>query len=61
MSQYPSEYYNYYSVRVPGPQWQGLIGTLIGVAMLVAMGAWAFSLVKKASRARRSSTRYDDR
>ena len=29
-------------------QWQGLLGTLMGVAMLVAMAAWAFSLVKKA-------------
>jgi hypothetical protein len=28
-------------------QWQGILGTLMGVVMLVAMGAWAFSLVKK--------------
>ena len=31
-------------------QWQGILGTLMGVAVLVAMGAWAFSLVKKAFR-----------
>jgi len=48
MSQYPQEYYGYYPVQYQAMQWQGILGTLMGVAMLVAMAAWAFSLVKKA-------------
>jgi len=54
MSQYPPEYYppladyQYQVMQYQVMQWQGILGTLMGVAMLVAMGAWAFSLVKKA-------------
>ena len=49
MSQYPQEYDYVYSLdQYQAMQWQGLLGTLMGVAILVAMGAWAFSLVKKA-------------
>jgi len=48
MSQYPEEYYVYYPAQYQAMQWQGILGTLMGVAMLVAMAAWAFSLVKKA-------------
>ena len=47
MSQYPEEYY-YSPAQYQAMQWQGIMGTLMGVAMLVAMGAWAFSVVKKA-------------
>ena len=47
MSQYPQEYYTYYPAQYQAMQWQGILGTLMGVVMLVAMGAWAFSLVKK--------------
>ena len=47
MSQYPEQYY-YSPVQYQAMQWQGIMGTLMGVAMLVAMGAWAFSVVKKA-------------
>ncbi len=47
MSQYPQEYY-YIPAEYQVAQWQGVLGTLMGVAMLVAMAAWAFSLVKKA-------------
>ncbi len=46
MSQYPQEYY-YSPTQYQSLQWQGILGTLMGVVMLVAMGAWAFSLVKK--------------
>ena len=46
MSQYPQEYY-YAPAQYQAMQWQGIVGTLMGVVMLVAMGAWAFSLVKK--------------
>ncbi len=47
MSQYPQEYY-YTPAQYQAMQWQGVLGTLMGVVMLVAMGAWAFSLVRKA-------------
>ncbi|BAQ34117.1 cytosine permease [Dehalococcoides mccartyi] len=48
MSQYPIEYQNYYPYQYQTSQWQGVVGTLMGVVMLIAMGAWALSLVKKA-------------
>jgi hypothetical protein len=47
MNQYPQEYYIYSQAQYQAAQWQGVLGTLMGVAMLVAMAAWAFSLVKK--------------
>jgi len=49
MSQYPQEYdYVYSPAQYQAMQWQGVLGTLMGVAILVAMGAWALSLVKNA-------------
>ena len=48
MSQYPIEYQNFSPNQYQAAQWQGLVGTLMGVVMLIAMGAWALSLVKKA-------------
>lgn len=48
MSQYPVEYQNYSPYQYQALQWQGVVGTLMGVVMLIAMGAWALSLVKKA-------------
>jgi len=49
MSQNPQEYdYVYSPAQYQAMQWQGLLGTLMGVVILVAMGAWALSLVKKA-------------
>jgi uncharacterized membrane protein len=49
MNGYPQEYdYQYTPAQYQAMQWQGIVGTLMGVAMLVAMAAWAFSLVKKA-------------
>ena len=47
MNQYPQEYY-YSPAEYQAMQWQGILGTLMGVVMLVAMGAWAFSQVRKA-------------
>ena len=47
MIQYPGEY-SYSPAQYQAQQWQGILGTLMGIVMLVAMGAWAFSLVKKA-------------
>ena len=48
MSQYPQEYYEYYPAQYQVMQWQGIFTVLMGVAILAAMGAWAFSLVRKA-------------
>ncbi len=47
MNQYPQEYY-YSQTQYQVMQWQGILGTLMGIAILVAMSAWAFSLVRKA-------------
>ncbi len=47
MNQYPQEYY-YSQTQYQVMQWQGILGTLMGIAILVAMAAWAFSLVRKA-------------
>jgi hypothetical protein len=47
MNQYPQDYY-YTPAEYQAAQWQGLLGTLMGIVMLVAMAAWAFSQVKKA-------------
>jgi hypothetical protein len=47
MNQYPQDYY-YTSAEYQVAQWQGLLGTLMGIVMLVATAAWAFSQVKKA-------------
>ena len=46
MSQYPQEYY-YSPAQYQAMQWQSIFTVLIGVAVLVAMGAWALSLVRK--------------
>ena len=47
MNQYPQEHY-YTPVEYQAAQWQGVLGTLMGVTVLIAMAAWAFSLVRKA-------------
>ncbi len=47
MSQYSQEYY-YSPAQYQVMQWQGIMGTLMGIVILVAMCAWAFSLVRKA-------------
>ena len=48
MSYYPQQYYEYSPAQYQAMQWQGIMGTLMGVAMLIATAAWSFSLVKKA-------------
>lgn len=44
MNEYPLQYYEYSPYQYQTLQVQGIIG----VIMMVAMGAWALSLVKKA-------------
>ena len=48
MSYYPQQYDEYSPAQYQVMQWQGVMGTLMGVVMLIALAAWAFSLVKKA-------------
>jgi hypothetical protein len=49
MSVYPQQYEGYYYPTQYQPMfWTAVLEGLIGVTMLVAMGAWAFSLAKKA-------------
>jgi hypothetical protein len=48
MSQYPVYYYAYSPQQYQVQQVQGVVGTVIAVATMVALGAWAFSLARKA-------------
>ncbi|APV43642.1 hypothetical protein Dform_00282 [Dehalogenimonas formicexedens] len=43
MNGYPAEYNNYQPMF-----WQSAFSAIIGVAMMIALGAWALSTVKKA-------------
>jgi len=49
MSPYPQPYYQtqHEAAQYQVMQWQGVFTVLIGVAILVALGAWALSLVRK--------------
>ena len=44
----PQQYYAYYPSEYQPQFWQAAFSGLIGIAILVAMGAWALSLVRKA-------------
>ena len=44
----PQQYYGYYLAEYQPQFWQAAFSGLIGIAILVAMGAWALSLVRKA-------------
>jgi len=46
----PQQYSNYSTSGYEPQFWQVLIGGVIDVVMLIALGAWALSLVKKAFR-----------
>ena len=50
MSQYPQQYYGYYPAEYQPVFWQALIAGAIDFIILIALGAWAFSLVKKSLR-----------
>ena len=55
MNGYPPQQYagyspGYYPADYQPAFWQAAYSALIGVAILVAMGAWALSLVRKAVR-----------
>ncbi len=48
MNQYALQTYYYPAASYWATQLQGLIPVVVEIAMIVAMGAWALSLVKKA-------------
>jgi hypothetical protein len=47
MSYLPQQYYNY-PAEYQAQFWQAAFSGLVGIAMLIAVGAWALSLVRKA-------------
>ena len=48
MSYFPQEYYEYSPAEYQPQFWQAAFSGLVGIAMLIAVGAWALSLVRKA-------------
>ena len=48
MSYLPQQYYYSYPAEYQPQFWQAMIAGFIDLIILVALGAWAFSLVKKA-------------
>jgi len=50
VSYLPQEYYEYYPTEYQPQFWQAVFSGLINIAMLIAVGAWALSLVRKAAK-----------
>lgn len=50
MSQCPQQYYGYYPYQYQPTFWATLVAGIIDFIILVALAAWAFSLVKKSLR-----------
>ena len=48
MSYLPQQYYGYYPTQYQPQFWQALVAGVIDIVIMVALGAWALSLVKKA-------------
>ena len=48
MSYSPQQYYGYYPTGYQPQFWQVIVGGVIDIAIMIAFGAWALSLVKKA-------------
>ena len=48
MSYLPQQYYEYNPTEYQAQFWQVLVAGVIDVVIMVALGAWALSLVKKA-------------
>ena len=47
MSYIPQQHYGYYPTEYQPLFWQALVAGVIDVVIIVALGAWALSLVKK--------------
>ncbi len=54
MNQFPQQYQQYYGYYMPAEYqvmfWQALIAGLIDILILMALGAWALSLVRKVTK-----------
>ena len=50
MSYLPQQYYYYYPAEYQPQFWQALVAGVIDIVIMIALGAWALSLVKKAFR-----------
>jgi hypothetical protein len=50
MNYQPQQYYGYYTAEYQPQFWQAIVAGVIDIAIMVAIGAWALSLVKKAFR-----------
>ena len=48
MSYLPQQYYGYYPAEYQPQFWQAIVAGVIDIVIMVALGAWALSLVKKA-------------
>jgi hypothetical protein len=48
MNEYYPQQYGYYPAEYQPMFWQSIFTGLISIAILVAMGAWALSLVRRA-------------
>ena len=48
MNYVPQQYYGYYPAEYQPQFWQALVAGVIDIVIMVALGAWALSLVKKA-------------
>jgi len=44
----PQQYYYYYPAESQPQFWQAMVAGVIDIVIIVALGAWALSLVKKA-------------
>jgi hypothetical protein len=47
VNQYPQPYYGYAPYQFQPQFWQALIAGVIDLIIIAALGAWAFSLIKK--------------
>jgi len=50
MSYQPQQYYYYYPADYQPQFWQALVAGVIDIIIMIALGAWALSLVKKSFR-----------
>jgi hypothetical protein len=48
MSYLPQQYYGYYPYQYQPQVWEVIVGGAIDILIVIALGAWALSLVKKA-------------
>ncbi len=50
MNYQPQQYYSYYPAEYQPQFWQALVAGVIDIVIMIALGAWALSLAKKAFR-----------